>query len=485
MKKIHLIGIGGAGLSAIAKVLLESGYQVSGSDRAYSDSARQVQKEGAHVYIGHRAEQILGADIVVRSSAISNDNVEVLTAMNYGIPVLKRGEFLEELTSTKKVIAVAGTHGKTTCTSMIAWMLSELELDPSYIIGGKSLNLGTNAHAGKGEYFIIEADEYDRMFWGLKPEIAVVTNVEHDHVDFYPTPEDFFQAFVGFIERIQPGGILITCDNDPGAALLRTRAAGMDIKTYSYGDTGSHYNCYSRDEALNTVGGYAFRVSCSSQNGTHPASSAEINLRVPGRFNIRNALAALAVAHVLDLPLVEAARALNNYQGTGRRFELVGEKNGITLIDDYAHHPTEIRSTLRAARERYAARPIWVVWQPHTYSRTRALIEDYVSAFEDADHLLVTEIYAARETEPDDGFSANSLVQEINHQDSRFVPDLGAARDFLIAHLKPGDILLVFSAGDGDQLNREILDQLKQNPSGDDNATTSESLNSGEWLSYK
>lgn len=460
-KHVHLIGIGGSGLSAIARVLLERGYIVSGSDREQSELLHELQAMGARISIGHESEAVQGADLVLRSSAIPEENVEVQAARKAGIPVVKRQEFLPELTAGKRVIATAGSHGKTTCTAMITWVLSALELDPSYIIGGIAQNLGSNARAGQGPHFVIEADEYDHMFWGLSPEVAVVTNVEHDHPDYFPTARDFFQAFVGFVERIQPDGILITCDSDPGAALLRTQAKEMGIRTRSYGVPGTSYTCYAKDIVINSAGGYAFTAVVRESNQDNNPKVLPVNLQVPGIHNVSNALATLAVSHTLNLPLEAAVQALNAFQGTGRRFELVGKASGVILIDDYAHHPTEIRATLKAARERYPGRVIWAVWQPHTYSRTKAMFEEYRNAFVDADQVLITEVFAAREPIPADKFSARSLAEAIQHSHVVFVPDLVSAQEKLLSGLGSNDVLLVLSAGDADQLTRSVLAELQ------------------------
>jgi UDP-N-acetylmuramate--alanine ligase len=461
MTHVHLIGIGGTGLSAIALVLLESGYTVSGSDRQLSPLALRVQARGAQVFAGHRAENVQGADLVVRSSAIPDDNVEVQAALGSGIPVLKRADFLGELMSQKPGslgIAVAGTHGKTTTTAMIAWMLTSLGHDPSYIIGGVSANLGSNAHAGSGAFFVIEADEYDRMFLGLRPQIAVVTNVEHDHPDCYPTPADFQQAFLDFAARLPADGTLLACSDDPGAARLLEQAAAKGTRCLAYASERAEAAYRARDLKPGNSGGYSFEALC--QAGEAP-KAVRVALQVPGAHNVQNALATLAVADQLGLPLQAAAQALGTFRGTGRRFELRGEAAGVALVDDYAHHPTEIRATLAAARSRYAGRRIWAVWQPHTYSRTRTLLPEFLGAFADADRVLVTPVYAARETAPQDGFSAVQVAAAIESPAALYVPGLEAARDFLLAHLQPADVVLVLSAGDADQLNGWLLEALQ------------------------
>jgi UDP-N-acetylmuramate--alanine ligase len=467
-KAVHFIGIGGTGLSAIARVLLESGYQVTGSDRSLSPLAKSLKEEGVRIAIGHRPENIEGAQVVVRSSAIPDDNVEVKAAREQGIPVLKRSEFLSSLMEGRLVIAVAGTHGKTTTTAMIAWMLTSLGQDPTFISGGVLNNLGTNAHAGKGQAFVIEADEYDHMFLGLKPKIAVITNIEHDHPDCYPTPEDFFRAFDEFATQVGSDGTLLVCANDGGAARLGqiAKARGQKVFTYAirYSNNGSSNQllAYMAEELTpNLVGGMSFRIVCSLSGRKFDLYS-PISLRLPGRHNVQNALAALAVAHQMQLPIEQASRALSEFRGTGRRFEVCGEVNGITVIDDYAHHPTEIRATLSAARTRYPKSRLWVVWQPHTYSRTRLLFHDFIGAFEQADHVLVTDIYAARERQPEDGFSSQQIVAAISYPDAQYISDFSQATIFLVDRLMPGDVLMVLSAGDADQISNRVVAQLKE-----------------------
>jgi UDP-N-acetylmuramate--alanine ligase len=461
MEHIHLIGIGGSGLSAIATVLLERGYRVSGSDRQESPQARRLQEIGARIHYGHRAENIAGANWVVRSSAVRDDNVEVLAAQAAGIPVLKRADFLEQLMAGQLPLAIAGTHGKTTTTAMLAWVLTSLGADPSYVIGGVATNLRQNAHAGLGQYFIIEADEYDRMFLGLRPHIAVVTNVEHDHPDCYPTPDDFYQAFQAFTRRIQPAGALVACGEDPGAVQLLAEARSAGLRAVSYGLGAGSWDCCAVKLVASASGGLVFDLV---QHGNTVVEN--ITLQVPGEHNVRNALAVLCVVDILGLSVEQAAQALREFRGAGRRFDVRGEINGVTLIDDYAHHPTEIRATLSGARLRYPGRRIWAVWQPHTYSRTRLLFGQFAAAFIDADCVLVTEVYAAREPAPADGFSARQVADSIASsgckaaQSVLFAGTLKDAVDQLVRLLQPGDVVLVLSAGDADQINVELARRL-------------------------
>ena len=465
MTRIHLIGIGGTGLSAIARVLLEMGHTVSGSDRVESPFTRDLQSAGVIISIGHQAENVRGANLVVRSSAIPDDNPEVTAARALRIPVLKRADFLGSLMDGKTGIAIAGTHGKTTTTSMIAWVLSALGQDPTFIVGGVLANLGVNARAGKGNTFVIEADEYDRMFLGLKPTIEVVTNIEHDHPDCYPTPADFQAAFVEFMYHLPADGTLVACTEDRGARDLMDKAKKLGKAVIPYGivpvpardglspttDAGQPLDVYASMLAPNGKGGVTFSAFVLG-------NSAMVELQVPGKHNVRNALAALTVAQLLNLPMADSARALDQFTGTRRRFEVRGELNGIVIIDDYAHHPTEIRATLEAARARYPSRRIWAVWQPHTYSRTRALFNEFAAAFTDADEVIVTEIYAAREAKQD--FSSKQLVEAMPRP-AHFIAGLSEVSNYLVTNLCPGDALLVLSAGDADQISTEVLTHLK------------------------
>lgn len=461
MKHVHFIGIGGSGLSAIARVLLEKGYMVSGSDRQSVDVMDELRALGARILTEHRPENVQGADVVVRSSAVPENNVEVQAARAAGIPVLRRTQFLPWLTSETEVIAVAGTHGKTTTTAMTAWILARTGLDPSYIIGGRSLNLGSNAHAGKGDWFVIEADEYDGMFLGLQPAIAVVTNVEHDHADCYPTYDHFFNAFVEFAHKVRPNGWLIVNAQDAGARRLGEQMHNSGAHVLTYGWEGWE-DFYAGDITLGNQGDYSFRY-----RGRDSTRSLKVDLHVPGIHNVQNALAAMAVSEVLELDLFQAAQALAEYKGTGRRFELLGEARGVKIINDYAHHPTEIRATLEAARARYPNRTIWAIWQPHTYSRTRAFFNLFVKSFEQADHIVVLEIYAAREPAPEDGFASFQVVEamrSLNAYRSKeviYLPRQDQALKYLSRKVKTGDVVLVLSAGDAIELSDRLFTLLR------------------------
>lgn len=456
MTHVHLIGIGGSGLSAIARLLLERGYVVSGSDQQSSAATEELARMGAHVFVGHRAENIQGADLVVRSSAVADENPEVQAAQAAGIPVLKRSDFLGGLMAENVTVAVAGTHGKSTTTAMIAWMLTALGQEPSYIIGGVAKNLGGNAHAGQGPVFVIEADEYDRMFLGLNPDVAVVTHVEHDHPDCFPTPVDYYQAFGEFVGRLRAGGLLLACADQQGAVGL-VEAAPPACTALTYGlKPGSDYRAHITGSRPGL--GFSFRAALLLESGAE-APLAEVHLQVPGEHNVRNALAALAVAHRLGLDVNAAAEALGQFSGTGRRFDVLGEAAGVVVVDDYAHHPTEIRTTLAGARSRYAGRRIWAVWQPHTYSRTQLLLDEFAQSFADADRVLVTEIYAAREKPQD--FSSAAVVAKMSGVQAQYVRRLDEAAALLLAEAAPGDVILVLSAGDATQVSAQVLASLR------------------------
>jgi UDP-N-acetylmuramate--alanine ligase len=452
MTHVHFVGIGGAGLSAIAQVLLQSGYAVSGSDEADSPFARALAAAGAKVYQGHAASHLNGAELVIISSAVPDDNVEVVAARERGLPVLKRADFLGRLMEGRLGIAVAGTHGKTTTSGLVAFMLDRAGLDPTFVVGGLLADYGTNARAGQGRPFVIEADEYDRMFLGLKPTVAVVTNVEHDHPDHYPTLKDMQEAFREFAALLPPEGLLVGCEHDAFAHKLvdERRAAGQLSVLYGF----KREDNYRADSLqLNGAGGYDFLVVKDGR------TLGLARNRLPGEHNVLNSLAALAVADFVGVEFNEARNALADYRGAGRRFEVKGEARGVTVVDDYAHHPTEIRATLAAARRRFGGRPVWVMFQPHTYSRTRTLVADFAASFEDADHVIIVDIFRSREA-VDPGLSAADIVRRMDHPDVRYIPALDDAAKTLIARLKPGDVLLTLGAGDGYVVGQRVLEAL-------------------------
>jgi UDP-N-acetylmuramate--alanine ligase len=455
MKKIHLIGIGGSGLSAIARLLLESGYKVSGSDKVASPRTAELVQSGATVYNGHHGDQVDKADLIIQSSAIPADNPELVEAARRGIPVQKRSEFLGGFLKDKTTIAVAGTHGKTTTTAMIAWLLTAMRIDPGYLIGGISKNLGNNAHAGQSDYFVIEADEYDRMFLGLSPDLAVITTIEHDHPDLFPTQEAYLEVFGQFALCIHSDGKLLI-DQSTLPILADRLSPGIEVVTFGLG-VSSNY----RAENLNIQpnGCYQFDLRCADPNKVH----AVIPLQIPGKHNVMNALAALSVVDLLGLSITEAAMHLHTFSGVERRFEIKAEIGGVIFIDDYAHHPTEIRSTLQATRDRFPGYRIIAVWQPHTFSRSKLLFSEFTNAFQNADKVFVTEVYAAREEDP--AFSAVRFLQEMQHEDCEFVPDMRELIRHLEKELRHNDVLIVLSAGNAVSINEQLVSRFQAHQS--------------------
>ncbi|CAG0935091.1 UDP-N-acetylmuramate--alanine ligase [Thermoflexales bacterium] len=445
---LHIVGIGGAGMSAIATVLLERGYRISGSDQAESEVTRALREQGAEVFIGHRAENVGEVKMVVVSSAIRADNPELIAAQERGIPVSKRAQFLGWLMQGSVGVAVAGTHGKTTTTAMIAHTLMSTGHDPSFIVGGTIKSIGRSAHAGRDREFVIEADEYDRMFLGLTPTIEVILNVEHDHPDCYPTLDEMLDAFGEFIQRLPADGLVVACGEDAAASRL-ARAARETTRRLLYGFKSS-LDWYATDLRPNNAGGIDF---LAHHNGKMQGL---VRLRVPGKHNVLNALAALTVTEALGVPFSAAVDALSEFRGVGRRFDVRGEANGVTIVDDYGHHPTEIKSTLAGARLRYPGQPIWAVFQPHTYSRTQTLLDQFAAAFEDADHVLVTAIYAARERDTR-GISNQAVVAAMNHPDARAIDTLDEVAHYLRANTQAGDVVITFSAGDANKVSEALL----------------------------
>ncbi len=448
---IHLVGIGGSGLSAIARVLLGMGYAVSGSDRSPSPLTEALQAEGATVSIGHASENVRGADLLLISSAIPSENPEVLAARAADIPVLKRADLLGELMTDRIGLAVAGTHGKTTTSAMLAWVLLQAKMDPSFIVGGVLANLGTNARAGRGGPFVIEADEYDRMFLGLRPRAAVLTAVEHDHPDCYPTLEEMVGAFRQFIDRLPANGLLVACRDDQGARRLgmEREALGKEVRWYGFDEQATW-----RAVSCQTAGGCDYVVRRAGE------AVGAIRLALPGRHNVLNSLAVVAMADWLGVPFEPTQEALARFSGVERRFEIKGEAGGVVVVDDYAHHPTEIAATLAAARNRYPERRIWAVFQPHTFSRTRALMQQFAVSFADADKVLVLDIYAARETD-NLGIDSSDLLSLMQHPHARHIGSRRQAAGYLSEHVRPGDLVITLGAGDGDQVGEWVLGALR------------------------
>jgi UDP-N-acetylmuramate--alanine ligase len=423
--------------------MLHKGARVSGSDRAPNALTEALARDGATIYAGHAAANVDGADAVVVTSAAVPDHVEIAAARARGIPVYTRADMIAQVMAGQVAVCVAGTHGKTTTTSMIVHILRETGRDPSYIVGGVLRSTGTNASVGRGAAFVIEADEYGLMFLGLRPHIAVITNVEWDHPDLFPTPDALEAAFAQFAALIPPDGMLIAGMDSPTAARLVGRRRDVGAGNVTFGIDG--------DADMRAIALQADRFTVTRAGQT----IGEVALQFPGRHNVQNALAALIAVDQLGVPFADAARALSTFSGTGRRFDVRADQEGIAVIDDYAHHPTAIRVTVAAARARYPDRAIWAVWQPHTYSRTRALWDDYLRAFADADAVIVTDIYAARE-QPDGVTTAARLVDELRailpDTPIYHAPSLTDAADLLDAGVRAPAAILIMSAGDAPEI---------------------------------
>ncbi|MFP7755099.1 UDP-N-acetylmuramate--L-alanine ligase [Thermodesulfobacteriota bacterium B35] len=462
-KQIHFVGIGGIGMSGIAELLLNLGYRVTGSDLNRSDITRHLEALGAVVHQGHAAQWVEGADVVVTSSAIPADNPEVAAAMAGHVPVIQRAEMLAELMRLKKYgIAIAGSHGKTSTTSMVAAVLAEAGMDPTVVVGGKVDSLGgNNARLGEGEFLVAEADESDGSFLKLSPVIEVVTNIDREHLDYYRDLDHIREMFLRFIDRLPFYGAAILCfDNANIARLL----PGIRRRIITYGLTEQADLQATR---ITTAGGGS-EFTVRGRDG----ELGRIRLNRPGRHIIYNSLAAVAVGLELEIDFPVIAGALERFGGVQRRLQVKGERAGILVVDDYGHHPTEIRVTLDAIREGWPDRRLVVAFQPHRYTRTRALFDEFAIAFHRADVLVLTEIYAASEA-PIDGVSSQVLLDAIRRHGQRhvsLVPALEELPGELLEILRPGDLLLTLGAGNivrvGDQLLELLAEQDRANPEG-------------------
>jgi UDP-N-acetylmuramate--alanine ligase len=437
-QRIHLIGIGGSGMSGIAEVLLSSGYAVSGSDTKPSPVTVHLEGLGAKVFEGHNAANVRGAHVVVVSSAVKQDNSEVVEAHRLKIPVIPRAEMLAELMRLKYGIAVAGAHGKTTTTSMTASVLAAAGLDPTFVVGGRVNHAGANARVGQGEYIVVEADESDRSFLLLAPVIAVVTTIDREHLDHYISLEEIQHTFLQFVNRVPFYGAVILCLDEPN---VQTILADVKRPVITYG-TSSQADLVISDVKLDGMAS-TFRLTYRGDDlGQFHLNSP------PGIHNVRNAAAAAAVALALNVPADLIRQGLEKFSGVGRRFEIKGVFNGVTLIDDYGHHPAEIRATLEAARG-CGYKRLLVLFQPHRYSRTQHLWEEFRQAFNQADIVLVSEIYAAGEA-PIEGINGESLALAIcsaGHKNVIFTSTMQPAIEFLLREAHPGDAILTIGAG--------------------------------------
>jgi UDP-N-acetylmuramate--alanine ligase len=451
---LHLVGIGGSGMSAIAQVLLGRGFVVSGSDQQANERTESLAAAGATIHVGHQAGHIAGAEALVISSAVPESNPEVAEARAAGLPVWKRADLLGQLMAGFTGIAVAGSHGKTTTTGMVAQILLSAGLDPTIIIGSELPLLGTNGRFGQGEHFVVEADEYDYMFLGLRPTLAVVTNLEHDHPDIFPTAAAYREAFRQFVALLPENGRLITCYDDQGVRDLLAAIQPPPPHVLTYGlMTGADLT--ANEVRPNQLGGVDFLVQ---RNGQLIGLA---RLRLPGDHNVRNALAAIAVALDLGLDFDTVRQTLADFGGLKRRFQVTGEVGGVTIIDDYAHHPTEIRVTLAAARQRYPGRRLWAVWQPHTFSRTKLLLNEFATCFDQADRVVALDIYRSRETDTL-GMNTAVVLETMNHAHAVHTPSHQEAADYILDRVRPGDVVLTLGAGDGNLVGQWVLDGLRQ-----------------------
>jgi UDP-N-acetylmuramate--alanine ligase len=456
IQRIHFVGIGGIGMSGIAEVLLNLGYKVSGSDLRSSTITQRLVSLGAEVFEGHRAENVSGAEVVVASSAVAADNPEVFHAHALHIPVIQRAEMLAELMRLKYGIAIAGMHGKTTTTSMVAAVLAGGELDPTVVVGGRVDAMGSNARLGKSQYLVAEADESDRSFLKLSPILAVITNIDREHMDCYRNMRDVKRAFLDFADRVPFYGMVVLCNDDP---LLRRIIPQIQRRTVTYGTRrGSDFHI-RLDESVLSPGEYRpisrFHVTFKQK------ALGEFRLHVPGVHNVLNATAAIAVGVGLDINIEQIRAALENFRGVDRRFQMRGQAAGVSVIDDYGHHPTEVRATLAAARQ-CGFPKIHVVFQPHRYTRTQLLMDDFAKAFPDADSLVILDIYAASES-PIEGITGEVLaerIREAGQHEARYAASFAQAVEAIVAQAHEGDMIMTLGAGSVSQLGPMILEKL-------------------------
>ncbi len=451
LKHIHMVGIGGTGMSGIAEILLNLGYKVSGSDLVSQESTRRLTKLGADIHIGHKPGRVEGADVVVISSAVKQDNIEVQEAEKLKIPVIPRAEMLAELMRLKNSIAVTGSHGKTSTTSMIAQVLEKGDYDPTIIVGGRLNTVGAHAKLGEGEFIVAEADESDRSFLYLSPYIAVLTNLDEEHLDQYHTVDEIKKTFINFANKVPFYCPIILCLDDSN---LQSLIPDLERKIITYGSS-AQADIYAADQE--------FRHFSSTSTLFHKNKKlGQLKLNVPGVHSIYNAMAAVAVGLDLNMPVPDILDALENYKGIGRRFELRKTVNDIMVIEDYAHHPTEIIKTLEAAKRGWNRRTV-AVFQPHRYSRLSLLMKKFATSFNQADVLIITEIYPAGEN-PIPDISGEKLYQEIQkygHKNIHFEPELKKISELVSELALPEDMILVLGAGSISETIPGIIKKLK------------------------
>jgi len=451
IKKVHFVGIGGSGMCGIAEVLINMGYVVSGSDMKENDAVRRLKGLGAAVFIGHAKENVLGADCVVYSSAVKRDNPEIQEARLLQTPIIPRAEMLAELMRMKYGVAVAGTHGKTTTTSMIAAVLAHAGLDPTVVTGGKLNSLGTNAKLGGGEVLVAEADESDGSFLKLSPIVAVVTNIDREHMDHYSDMDEVKAAYLNFVNKVPFYGCAIVCLDHP---VIQDIIPGITRRYISYG--------LSAQADVHAIGIEQSGGKSVFEAMAFGRSVGKIEIHVPGVHNVANALAVVAAGRELGIPNDKIIGGLKSFKGVERRFQIKGSEGGITVIDDYGHHPVEIKAVLRAVKDGWRRRSV-VIFQPHRYSRTKDLFKEFISAFNDADVVFLTDVYAAGE-EKIFGVGSDILFDAMKEHGSRnvfYVPDLKDVPAKVEAILKPGDMVITLGAGDVWKAGERLVDLLK------------------------
>ena len=450
-KRIHFIGLGGAGMSGIARIMLAKGINISGSDAKDSSVLSGLKTLGAQVFIGHAASNIGDADILVVSSAIDQSNPEIIAANAKALVILTRAQALALLMSESKSVAVAGTHGKTTTTSMLTVALQQAGLDPSFAIGGMINRGGTNAHWGSGEIFIAEADESDGSFLAYKPFGAIVTNIELDHVDNFPDIESVNKIFVDFVNSIQPGGFLVAGIDSPGVAHLLSQIERRDIEIITYGESADYSISHV---SLQPTESHARITKLGKVLG-------EISLTIPGNHNVENATAALATAIKLGAPVADLLVGLNKFSGAKRRFENRGTVGGVTVVDDYGHHPTEVKVTLETAKRFAGSGRVIAIFQPHRYSRTAMFVDQFAEVLELADHTYLLEIYAASEAAMP-GVSSILIANAMKSESVTFEPSMIDVVSYAVSEAKPGDLIITLGAGDVNLLVPLILQTLEE-----------------------
>jgi len=454
-RHIHMVGIGGIGMSGMAEILLQKGYTVTGSDTREDETIKRLKNLGAKVYTGHKASHIEGADVVVYTSAVEADNnIETKSALDTGIPVIKRAEMLAELMRMKYGIGVAGTHGKTTTTTMTGHVIQDGNFDPTIIVGGKVHSFSeTNAVVGKGDIIIVEADEFDRTFLRLTPSLAVITNIEAEHLDIYDNLEDVKKAFIEFANKVPFYGAVVLCLDDPHT---RSIIPKIDRRIITYGLTPQ---AEIRASAVETEHFHStFTVHWEEQK------LGSIKIKAPGKHNVKNALAAIAVGLELNIDFKKIKAGLERFEGVFRRFQLKVDKDGIMVIDDYAHHPTEVQATLKAARNGWKDHRIVAVFQPHLYSRTQNLYREFGSSFFDAEVCVITDVYPSRE-EPIEGVTGKLIAdaaREYGHRKVTYVEDKNKLTNQLNQITEPGDLVITMGAGDIYKYGEKFVAELKK-----------------------